>query len=146
MSKIAVEGPAHLCFLPNGRFSGHVIGASDHKYALVGGPDYCQNAGEPHDHDCCYDKQCKFRDITVFDYEGFGESVTVPHVFQSGSGADCMLTSKNLHFFTTTFLTGQEAEECIEKLFSSELLGKNCNVCIGNLKISFPEFLPEDKE
>ncbi|KAK7483553.1 hypothetical protein BaRGS_00025227 [Batillaria attramentaria] len=140
---VKVEGLAHLCFLPNGRFTGRVVGPADHQYAIVGGADYCCGPDDPHDHKCCYEDSCKLRDLTVMDYEGFGESTLIPRVLQSG-GDNCSLTSKNVKFITDQLITGKKAEEYIEKYFQAELLGKDCYVCVGNMQISFPEPLVEE--
>ena len=135
---VHVTGLAHLCFLPNGRFTGRVVG-TDSQFSVVGGPDYCLGAHEDADHhQCCYDDSCKFRDLTVFDYDGFGESTLVPRVLQSG-GDNCTLSSKNVKFVTDQLITGVKAEEYIDKFFPPELKGKDCFVCVGDMKISFPE-------
>lgn len=135
---IYVDGLAHLCFLPNGRFTGRIIGPES-QFCVVGGPDYCLGAHEDAEHhSCCYDNACKFRDLTVFDYDGFGESTLVPRVLQSG-GDNCTLSSQNVSYVTDQLVTGAKAEEYIDKFFAPELKGKDCYVCIGNMKISYPE-------
>ncbi|KAK7104134.1 hypothetical protein V1264_018898 [Littorina saxatilis] len=140
---VQVEGLAHLCFLPNGRFTGRVVG-NNKQFSIVGGPDYCLGAHEEaENHKCCYDDSCKFRDLTVFDYDGFGESTLVPRVLQSG-GDNCNLSSKNVKYVTEELIVGAKAEEYIEKFFQPELKGRNCFVCVGEMKISFPEPLEED--
>lgn len=74
----------------------------------------------------------------MFDYDGFGESTLVPRVLQSG-GDNCTLSSKNVKFVTDQLITGVKAEEYIDKFFPPELKGKDCFVCVGDMKISFPE-------
>jgi hypothetical protein len=136
---VHVEGLAHLCFLPNGRFTGRVVGGES-QYSIVAGADYCLGAHEDaaDHHSCCYDESCKFRDLTVIDYDGFGEFTLIPRVLQSG-GDNCSLTSQNIQFVTDQLITGAKAEEYIDKFFAPELKGKDCYVCVGNMKISYPE-------
>ncbi|KAL8619577.1 hypothetical protein ACOMHN_019633 [Nucella lapillus] len=140
---VHVDGLAHLCFLPNGRFTGRVVG-KESQFSVVGGADYCLGAHEhTDDHKCCYDDSCKFRDLTVLNYDDYGKSTLVPHVLQSG-GDNCNLSSSNVKFVTDQLIVGDKAEEYIDKFFPPELKGKGCYVCVGNMKISFPEPLEEE--
>ena len=69
-------------------------------FSLMGGPDYCQTSSEDAScHECCYDRGMMFRDLTVFDYRGHGESTLIRKVTDSGDKI-CTLLSTHVSFIT----------------------------------------------
>lgn len=61
------------------------------------------------------------------------------HQVKKSTEDNFSLISKHIHFLTDTLLVDREANVFIEKYIAPELVDKSALVCIGEMKIRYPE-------
>ncbi|KAK6181138.1 hypothetical protein SNE40_009064 [Patella caerulea] len=134
MEEVSAEGVAYLCFYENSsRFYGTMITLTREQYGLIG---QCVDraTGITDVHECCLDESAEVMNITVIDYSNFNNEFLIPDVMKTG-GDNCSLISPKINFVTDELLVGKKAEDCIKKFFPPKFQGRDCLVCIGDMKI-----------
>ena len=135
--KWTASGVAMLCFdSPGASFQGRLVTAEGKQFGLMG-----KLCGPPPDspfHQCCFDEDPIFFQITVINFKPKTEAVI--HYVMKTNGDNCSLTSDDLDFVTDELLVDGKAETTIKEYFSKSLLGKNCIICVGqwNMRVVFP--------
>ncbi|XP_077866814.1 uncharacterized protein LOC144355625 [Saccoglossus kowalevskii] len=136
-----IEGIASLCLLEDGSgFQGILITAEKQQYGLVG---ITTKVPRGHYHECCFDEKPHFLAVTIIDH-GRNKETCIKNVMKTNED-NCSLCCEDLQFNTDELFVDRKAEAYIEKYFSSKLLGKNCYVCLGHMKISVEKGFKQDE-
>ncbi|XP_032233392.2 uncharacterized protein LOC116615674 [Nematostella vectensis] len=126
-----IDGITHLCFFDEGSwFQGRLITEQKRQYGLLG--QEC-NVPSGRFHECCFDEEPAFFNITLIDFENKTEKI-IRYVMKT-NGDNCTLECDALTFHTEDLLVGEKAVQHVEKFCSPKLKGKECIVCAGHMTI-----------
>lgn len=82
--------------------------------------------------------------VTLVDHDT-GSNVVLPKV-KGRNGQLCTFQDQEVSFVTEHVYKGIKADMVIQKYLGSSLIGQNCHVFCGPMKISYKESLPDGKK
>ncbi|XP_077992989.1 uncharacterized protein LOC144446983 [Glandiceps talaboti] len=137
-----IDGIATLCFLEDGSyFHGILITSEKKQYGLIG---KTTDAPKGSYHECCFDEEPHFVNITVIDHERKKENF-IKNVMKL-RGDNCTLSCETLQYDTEEMYIDTKAESYIGKYFNKSFLGRNCYVCVGAMTIHHSKSEIEEEE
>eukprot|EP00128_Syssomonas_multiformis_P004021 Colp12_sorted_trinity150504_noHs@25736 len=133
LGTVHVKGFAHLCFVEEGWFQGHLIEPlTQRQYGIVG------EVTEPPPgtvREACFGSEPPtYYNITIFDFKNNKEAVFKYAEKTNGDNAK-LWHSANLDFYTQRLLSGPKADEYAEKHFKKLAGRPELLICIGEMEV-----------